>query len=272
VNESVDRRILAAFVCLDAVTGDSVVEPMRVTALRWTIKPNRSGIYVIFDGPGFDFLTTQFLPSGAWPAPVSFEITLQDPNRRYLPRRANLKAPLTPVIPPAPAASPPSSPPNSGAAAALLDPTTVFDPQPVSLFPAPSAPFGPNWAVIHASVIRSGTSPVQGLPWALLRVTRNSDNTVLATGQTDANGEALLAVIGLTVEANTSNIGPVTLSTVAVTITAFFDPSVVSQPPSWIPDPDDILNNLSNPILKSSSQSVPLGSGQELAMSFAISV
>jgi hypothetical protein len=277
VIESVDRRILGAFICLDAITGDSIVKPLRVTALGWMIKSNRSGIYVIFEGPGFDLLTTQFLPAEPWPAPVSFEVTIQDPNRRYLPRRANLKAPLSvPLILPAPEASPPNSPPsspvNSAAVAALLDPTTVFDPQPVVVYPAPSASFGPNWAVIHASVIRAGTTPLQGLPWAVLQVVRNSDNKVLATGQADASGEALLAVIGLTVEANTSSTGPVTLSTVAVTVTALFDPSFFTQPPRWIPNPDDILNNLSNPILKSSSQSVPLGSGQELPMSFAISV
>ena len=95
---------------------------------------------------------------------------------------------------------------------------------------------------------------------------------MLATGQTDANGEALLAVVGLTVQANTGGTGPVTVSTVAATVTAYFDPSVLSQPAGWIPNPDDILTNLSNPALKSSSQAVELTSGQEMAMSFAITV
>jgi hypothetical protein len=180
-----------------------------------------------------------------------------------------VKAPLSvPTIAPAPA----GSATNPAAAAALQDPTTVFDPQPVSLYPAPSAPTGPNWAVIHASVTRVGTTPVQGLPWAVLQMTRNGDNTVLATGQADASGEALLAVIGLTVETNTTGTGPVTLSTVAVTVKAFFDPSILSQPPGWIPNPDDILNSLSNPALKSASQSISIASGQETQMSFALSV
>jgi hypothetical protein len=106
----------------------------------------------------------------------------------------------------------------------------------------------------------------------MLQVTRQSDSTVLATGQTDTNGEALLAVIGLTVEPNTSGTGPVTLSTVSAIVTAFFDPTILSRPPYWIPNPDDILSNLLNPALKSSSQSVLLRSGQELSMSFAIAV
>jgi hypothetical protein len=270
VNELVDRRILGAFVCVDAISGSSVANPISATAPQWTLKPNRNGVYVIFNGPGLDRLTTQFLPSGAWPGPVSFEVTLQDPNRRYLPRRANVQAPLkVPAILPAPA----GSASNPAAVAALQDPASVFDPQRVALYPAPSAPIGPNWGVIHASVTRSGMAPAQGLPWAVLQVTRNSDNAVLATGQADASGEALLAVLGLSVQPSTSGTGPVTVSTVAATVKAFFDPGVpIPPPPGWIPNPDDILSNLSNPALKSSSVAVQLGSGLELSMSFAISV
>ena len=251
--ENVDRRILGAFVCIDAITGVSVVPPIPVTAPQWTVKPNYSGTYVIFDGPGFDPQTDQFLPSGAWPAPATFEVTLQDPGLRYLPRRANVQAPLAvPAMP-----------------AALLG---VFVPQPVTVYPSPAAAFGPNWAVIHASVTQQGSDPALGLPWAVLRVVQTSNNAVLATGQTGPNGEALLAVIGLTVTANTSGGGPVTVSTVAATVTAYFDPSVLTRPTGWIPNPDDILGNLANPALKSSSQPVQLSAGQELSMSFAVTL
>jgi len=55
VTENVDRRILGAFVCIDAVTGSSVVPAIPVIPdPLWTVMPNRSGIYVIFDGPGLD--------------------------------------------------------------------------------------------------------------------------------------------------------------------------------------------------------------------------
>jgi hypothetical protein len=64
----------------------------------------------------------------------------------------------------------------------------------------------------------------------------------------------------------------VTISTVAATVTAYFDPSILSQPAGWIPNPDDILNSLSNPALKSSSQAVELSSGQEIAMNFGIAL
>ncbi|MGA3345122.1 MAG: hypothetical protein ABSC76_09670 [Terracidiphilus sp.] len=257
--ENVDRRVLGAFVCVDAITGNSVVPAIPVTAPQWTVTPNRSGIYVIFNGPSFDSLTDQFIPSGTWPAPVSFEVSLQDPSLRYLPRRANVQAPLAiPAYPPVPTAPTP--------------PTGVFAPQQVSVYPSPAGVIGPNWASIHASVTLQGTTPPQGLPWAVLQVIQNSDNSVLATGQTDANGEALLAVVGLTVQANTGGTGPVTVSTVAATIKAYFDPSVLTQPAGWIPNPDDILTDLTNPAFKSSSQAVELSSGLEIALSFAITV
>jgi hypothetical protein len=253
--ESVDRRILGAFVCLDSITGSSVVPAIPVTAPQWTVKPNLSGTYVIFDGPGFDPQTGQFLPSGTWPAPASFEVTLQDPSGHYLPRRAMVNAPLAvPVIPPP-----------------MPTPTGVFAPQPVTVYPSPATATGPNWAVIHASVTNNKT-PAQVLPWAVLQVVQTSNSAVLATGQASTNGEALLALIGLTVQVNTSGGGPVTVSTVSATVTAYFDPSILNEPADWIPNPDDILSNLSNPALVSSSQPVQLGSGLEISMTFALAV
>jgi hypothetical protein len=52
----------------------------------------------------------------------------------------------------------------------------------------------------------------------------------------------------------------------------YFDPSVLTQPPGWIPNPDDILDNLSNAALLKGGQDVQLASGQELNLSFAIAV
>jgi hypothetical protein len=254
VTENVDRRILGAFVCIDAVTGSSVVPAIPVVPdPLWTVAPNHSGIYVIFDGPGLDSLTDEFLPSGTWPNPVSFEVTLQDPNLRYLPRRATVTAPL--AVPTSPAT-----------------PSEVFVPQQVPVYPSPAISVGQNWAIIRASVTLSGTNPPQGLPWAYLRVVQNSNNAVLATGVSDTNGEALLAVIGLTVQPNTSGSGPVTTSVTPATVTAYFDPSVLSEPAGWIPDPDDISLNLTNPAFKTSAQPVQLSSGEEFPLNFQITV
>ena len=254
--ENVDRRVLGAFVCVDAITGNSIVPAIPVSAPDWKVKPNRNGVYVIFDGPGLDNKTTQFIPTGDWSHQQTLEVSLRDPSLRYLPRRASLKAPFAvPAYPPVP-----------------NPPTGVFAPQKIAVYPSPAAIIGPNWASIHASVTRAGSNPLKGLPWAVLRVTKDSDHSVMANGQTNQNGEALLAVVGLTVQANTGGGGPVTISTVAATITAYFDPSVLSQPTGWIPNPDDILNTLSNPALKTASHAVQLTSGQVMALNFAITV
>jgi len=257
VIETVDRRILGAFICVDAITGSSVVPAIPVTSAQWNVKPNRSGTYVIFDGPGFDALTTQFIPSGTWPAaPTQYEVTLQDPNRRYLPRRAMVSAPAAvPSIPPAPATS-----------------TGVFAPQQITVFPSPATTVGPNWATIRVSVTQSGTTPPLGLPYAIVQVVNTDGSAVLATGQTDTNGEALLAVIGRTVQPNPMGGGDVTVSSVSATVTAYFLPANLTEPSGWVPNPDDTLSNLSNAALVTSSQPVSFSSGQQLSLSFALTL
>jgi len=140
------------------------------------------------------------------------------------------------------------------------------------VYPSPAISVGQNWAIIRASVTLSGTNPPQGLPWAYLQVVQNSNNAVLATGVSDTNGEALLAVIGLTVQPNTSGSGPVTTSVTPATVTAFFDPTTLSELAGWIPDPDDISLNLTNPAFKTTSQPVQLSSGEEFPLNFQITV
>jgi hypothetical protein len=105
-HEVVSRRILASFVCFDAITGSSVRRPMKVSADGWAIAPNHSGTYIVYDGPGLRNLTTQFVPSSTWPAASMVEVTLQDPLRAYLPRKVKIRAPQSvPVIPAAPSGS-----------------------------------------------------------------------------------------------------------------------------------------------------------------------
>lgn len=93
-SESTDRRVLGGFVFRDAITGTSVVDPLAVTSTSLQVRANRSGVYAIFDAPGFHDLTSQFNPAAsAWPAAQSFEVTVKDPRLRYLPRRAQVQAP-----------------------------------------------------------------------------------------------------------------------------------------------------------------------------------
>jgi hypothetical protein len=262
--ETVDRRVLAAFVCTDALTGASITRPMLVTAASWKVRPNRSGVYVVFDGPGFDAQTGEFMPAGAWPGAVSLPVTLQDPQQQYQPRVADVNAPVSvPAIPPAPA----GIVPNPAVVAAQSDATTIFCPQKVTLYPTAAAATGPNWAVLRVSV--TDTTSGKGLSFAMLKAIRQSDSTVLTTGQTDANGEALLAIVGLTTSTNTSGSGPVSVSTVALNVDVIFDPSVLTQPAAWIANPDTILNSTSATLI-TGSQAVEIGPGQELNLSFQI--
>lgn len=277
INQNVDRRVLGAFICVDAITQAMVTEPMLAAAPLWKLKPNRSGVYVIFNGPNLSDATTQFIPGSNWPQPVKFDVTLQDPNRIYLPRRAQVQAPES--VPDIPAA-PPGSAGNPAVTAALGNTATVFAPQPVTVFRAPSAPVGPNWATLHVSVTRSGITPLQGVPWAVLRVVRNSDSKVMVNGLADLSGEALLSVLGSTLETSTTTTGSVTLASVAVTVTAYTDPSTFTSidarklvlPPGWIPNPDDILKSLPNANLKSASQVLQLSSGSQSTLNLAIPI
>lgn len=266
--ETVDRRVLGAFVCIDAITGTRVMQPLGVVTAAWTVRPNRSAVYVVFSGAGYDSLTAQFVLRGTWPVAEGFEVVLHDPTRRYLARRVTVHAPMSvPIIGP----SPGGVAPNPAVATALGTAGAIFNPQRVLLYAAPSAPVGPSWSTIHASVVRQGSSPAVGLP-AVLRVVRQSDGVLLSSGQTDANGEALLAVAGLTMQPSTSTTGPVMVATVAVTVTAYVDPASLTQPPDWVANPDDILGNPTNPVLVQGSQTVQMGSGIELTLSFALAV
>jgi hypothetical protein len=243
-SESTDRRVLGGVIFVDAITGASVVDPLTVTSTALKLRANRSGVYAIFDAPGFSGLTTQFNPVTGWPttAQSSFEVTVQDPRLRYLARRTKVQAPQ------------------------LI--TDVFNPQPVALYASPSAVLAPNWATVRVSVTGNDGSR---LPWAVVRVLK-SDNTPVTTGMTDSRGEALLAVMGLGVQVSANTSGAVTETTIPVTLQAWFDPSVRQQPPRWIPNPDDILGNLSNPSLKTATHTDVLGAGHVLLASIKISV
>ena len=254
MKESVDRRALGAFRCIDSITGSAAVEPMATSSTQLAVRPNHSGIYVIFNGPGLSALTTQFSPPTAatWANPSPFEIIIQDPRRRYLPRRVQLQAPQPLGVP--------------------SDAASFFNPQSVTLYPNGAAPILPNWAVVRVSVVRTGTPPPNGLPWAVTRVTRTSDNTVLATGMADSQGEALMAVAGMGAQVSKNAAGAVTDVTVGVSVDAWFDTDIQKQPVGWIPNPDDVLNNLAKATVKHSSANAQIAAGQAVSLSIAISV
>ncbi len=73
MSENLDRRVLAGFRCIDAITSRSVLQPLSVTAPQLALRRNHSGIFAVVDAPGFTALTKQFLAPAvsSWPPPVS---------------------------------------------------------------------------------------------------------------------------------------------------------------------------------------------------------
>ena len=144
----------------------------------------------------------------------------------------------------------------------MNDPSSSMIPQSVTLYPSPAAIPGANWAVVRASVTRGASR--NGIAWAVLRLVRDSDDAVLATAMSGLNGEALLAVPGIGVTSNPNGGGAVMTATIDATVTAFVSPdalSGVAADPGWLPNPDDVLNDLANAGLKKNSQAVKIGRG-----------
>jgi hypothetical protein len=258
MREFVDRRVLGGFQCVDAVTSESIADPLKVMSDVLTLRPNRSGVFAVWDAPGLrDY--TAFDPLLPWPRPVTFEIGIQDPGGRYLPRRVKIDVPQPlPVAP-----TPPTAPFTASSSNAI-----AYGPRLVTLYPGPSAPVALTWAVVRASVM-SNASPPQRLPWAVLQVLNGP--AVLATGVADQNGEALLAIAGLGLQVSSSPGGPVTEVTTSATVQAWFDPANPNPAANWVPNPDDILTNMSGP-WKTGSSAIQIGPGQTVRVPVTVSM
>jgi len=251
----VDRRVFGAFRCIDAASRQQIPDRVRVVSRELDIRRNASGFFVVFDAPGLRALTTQFDVDEAtpWPAAKPFDVEVRPDGYRYLPRRAAIGMPRKPT-------------PMSDAASSMI-------PQDVTLFLGPAAVPGVNWAVVRASV-RQGDTNVPA-PWAVLRLVRDSDTSVLAIGMSDRAGEAMLAVPGVGVSSNPNGGGAVITATVDATLTAFFDPATLDaldSNPRWLPNPDEVLNDLANASLKKRSQAVKIGRGTQSYFKLPIAV
>lgn len=222
------RRVFGRFAFVDTITGNRISSPLSVISPQLQLMANDSGLFAIFSGPSFGQFTKQ------WPTAQMFEIAVRDPNHRYLPRRAQIRA------------------------AGLVE---VFTLQQVPLYRSPKSPVEPDWAVVRAS-IRSDWAP---LAWAVVQVL-SSDQSVLATGVSDARGEALLAVRNLGTDVSDHMTGVVKNATTDVTIQAWFDPTVMGRASDWIPNPDDMSRNLGNPTFKSVARRGVLRAGQTLSV------
>jgi hypothetical protein len=200
VIETADRRVLAAFQLVDAVTGLPIGVPAAVEARRALITvggspeevrlpdgavrivQSRSGAYVLFRAPFFDDYTSSFEAPAVSPV-MSVRVNVSDAGPYYLPQQFQLDLPRS------------------------LDPGTagsVFEPQGVRLLRAPGASAQDGWAVLRVSVRLAGPGAAVPLPGVLVRVFRSpraAQDRPMGVGMTDwrgaVRGEALVPVAGV---------------------------------------------------------------------------
>lgn len=205
--EHILHNVTVALRCVDGNSRRVLMAPIVQAAGQRLIR-NRSGDYVLLDRPEL----------------TSLAVTVDDPARGYLPRRASVALPRS------------------------LDPeasNSIFRPVELVLYPAPAAAVASGWAVIRATVVDATTNAP--LPGALLRVTRAGSSSVIARGMTEwrghAAGEAQVAVPGIPAitfgAATAADDGAVLVSQVAVSIEAIVDPAQLFAN-AILPDPDDL--------------------------------
>lgn len=252
MREHIDRRVLGAVRFIDSTTGLAVTSNLNVNADGLKFVRNLSGHYVIASASGLEAHEGAFEKPPADPAlgSLPFQISVDDPSRKYLSRRHTIRLPRDP------------DPQNAAAIESL------FRAVDVRLFPSATADTGSGWAVIRASVFKKGTSePLSG---ALLRVTKKNgtpadDLKPLGVGLTDRRGEALVAVPGIPVITFAEGEGSVTTQEIDVTISAFFDANAGA-----VPDPDDLEARRAS--LKSAKVETKLRSGRTIAIILEITL
>ena len=241
--EQVQWRVLGAVRPLDAVTGIRVLRPLAisppagVTGVR-----NQSGMWVITGAPGMESVVHSIQPPPFNPpAPQPVVFTVSDPQGVYLPRRLVVRLPRDP------------NPANQAHADSL------FRPVDAAMYPGPTSPVSPRWAVIRTTV--KGRQPGSVAPGALIRVLHN--NVVIARGVADARGEALVAIPGIPI-----TMWSVAPSTKVITTTVFLVVQVIwdEAAAGLLPDPDDLEKRSGLPALKLREAGITLASGQQVVM------
>lgn len=220
--------IMGAIRFVDATTSEQVGGRLSVQAALVDVRPNRSGLYVIWRAPG-----------GA------STLTVSDPEGRYVSRRFRMQFPRDANLA------------NAG------EPSSIYQPEQVRLFPSPIAATSPGWALLRATVKKAGSAQV--LAGALIRIVRASDSKLLASGVSDARGEALVIVPGIPVTLFDGGTGPVVGTALDVNVQTVFDPAAQDAP-----DPDDIESHKDT--LPSSTVSRKLSSGQTLVAELMVTV
>ena len=222
-----DRRILAGLRIRDGVTGETIRRPLRVSAERLRFQRNRSGLFAVTgvtpttpDETALAAHLDVFADAPATPADgsVTFPITVEDPDGRYVPAVFQLALPRGEAL------------------------TEAVD---IDLFPGPLAPVSPNWSGVRAALFDATGPQPQPLAGARLTIRRASDSQLLGTGFADRRGEVLaiaagIPVIDFTAPANGGAGAPPPVGTAATatTIAIHTGPGA-----AWPPDPAAIDTN-----------------------------
>jgi hypothetical protein len=245
MRERLDQRILGAVQFIDVVSKLPVSLPLRVSGAR--VQQNRSGLYVIVApltgtpaAAAFeDYLETFPAPPTVANTPLTLRV--EDFGGQYLAREFTFPAPLQVA--------------NENQA------NYLFKPVAINLFPSPAAPVQMNWAAVRVHVHRTNsTTPIAG---ALVRVTRNGQNTPVGVGLSDARGEALVAIAGLPLVEAAEDDGPVLTSEYAASVEARVNPAAL------IPNPDTMAATIGLP---SATANVTISPKREVGVDLAITL
>ncbi len=212
--EDVDRRAIAALRFVHGVTGATIVRPLQIASPGLTLVRNLSGLRVVREAHGLAGYTTAFDAPPKLNARTPFVLEIRDPLGQFLPRRFVLALPRpTPGI---------DEPPP------IADGDHAQDPVEIALLPAAAAPMPPAWALLRLAVQIQGSMPPRGLANVWVEAQPRVPGKPLRRAQTDAAGEALIAV---------PDIGPIVggaplSSTFMLDLNLVLDPDLVRAAPA----------------------------------------
>lgn len=258
--ERLESRALAALRFVDAASGLTVGTPLRIVAPAGArVLRNRSGLYVLHGYPPLAAHEHAFPEPPPAPAAGSLALRIEahDASGLYLARAATVRLPRD------------ARPANAAAAESL------FRAVPVELYRSPSAPVGGNWAALRISLRERSSGDALG--GALLRVT--SGGRILARGQSDWRGEALVPVVGVPVTTWSDGEDAVLVNEIDATLEAYFDAASggtrlpaarlsAAAPPSLPPNDPAALE--SNPAATRLDTAIRLASGRSQALSLQL--
>ena len=193
MKEACDSRVLGAIRWVDAVSLTPISLPLIATASppyagHLQFIRNYSGLTVITHADGLEALIAVFdlkdldpadaVDPGALPA-LAGEVS--DPSGNYLPRKFTLALPRDPDS-------------KIDAETGLRPDHSLFEPEEIKLLLSPTAKTPVGWAQVRVLVTQPDGTPI---PQTLARVVPAAGGPALGFGQTDARGEALVALPGL---------------------------------------------------------------------------